>query len=340
MREDLLTPDPLLDCLVEVCRLHGHSATRASLSAGLPLHNGRLPVDLAERAAARAGMYTRLERMAVDAIDAAALPVILLLKDGKSCVLLGWNDQDQARLLLPETGQGAVQLARAELTERHTGLVLYVRPHFRFDERTPEVGERSQGHWFWSSMLSQRHVYRDILLAAMLINVLALAVPMFTMNVYDRVVPNAAYETLWSLAVGVVLVLCTDLALRKLRSRFVDEASARIDVDLSAKLMERVLGMRLENRPQSVGSFASNLRGFETVRDVIASSTVTALIDLPFTAIFLVVILVISPFLAIPVVLGFLAVLGAGWVLQGKLDRKSTRLNSSHSQQSRMPSSA
>ena len=93
---------------------------------------------------------------------------------------------------------------------------------------------------------------------------------------FARVVPNAAFETLWALAIGVLLILGSDLLMRKLRSRFVDEASARIDVKISATLMERVLGMRLENKPESVGSFAQNLRGFEQVRDVITSSTVTA----------------------------------------------------------------
>jgi ATP-binding cassette, subfamily C, bacterial LapB len=194
-----------------------------------------------------------------------------------------------------------------------------VRPHFRFDSRTPEVRTTREGHWFWGALLSQRFVYRDILWAAALINLFAVASPIFTMNVYDRVVPNAAVETLWSLAVGMLLVLGADLLLRKLRSRFVDEASARIDVQISARLMERVLGMRLEHRPESVGSFASNLRGFEQVRDLIASSTVTALIDLPFALLFLLVIIVISPWLAIPVVLGFGAVLLSGWVIQDKL---------------------
>jgi ATP-binding cassette subfamily C protein LapB len=319
LREDLLRTDPLLDCLIEIARLHGHSATRASLSAGLPMSSGRLTLELAERAAARAGMFTRLERLTLDGIDHAALPAVLILHEGKACVLLGWTAQDEARVLLPETGQGSVTLSREDLQSRHTGLVLFVRPHFRFDERSPEVRATRQGHWFWSALLAQRHVYRDILLAAALINMFALASPMFTMNVYDRVVPNAAHETLWALAVGVVLVLAMDLMLRKLRSRFVDEASARIDVQISAQLMERVLGMRLENRPQSVGSFASNLRGFEQVRDVIASSTVTALIDLPFALLFLLAVIIISPWLAIPVVLGFAGVMTAGWVIQDKL---------------------
>ena len=318
LREDLLQSDALLDCLVEACRLHGLAATRASLASGLPLVDGRLTLDLAERAAARAGMVTRLERVAPEAVDPAALPAILLLKDHKACLLLGWEG-GAARVLLPETGQGSVTLAAGDLAERSMGLVLHVRPHFRYDSRTPEVRKPREGHWFWGVLLSQRFVYRDILWAAALINLFAIANPIFTMNVYDRVVPNGASETLWSLAIGMLLVLGADLMLRKLRSRFVDEASARIDVQISATLMERVLGMRLEHRPESVGSFASNLRGFEQVRELIASTTVTALIDLPFALLFLVVIVIISPWLAIPVISGFGAVLLAGWVIQGKL---------------------
>ena len=321
VRQDLVHPDPLLDCLVEICRLHGQHATRASLSAGLPLVGGRLTVALAERAAARAGMATRLQRGAVADIDPAALPVVLLLRDDKACVLLG-REEGRARVLLPETGQGTVLLGDEELDARFNGLVLYVRPHFRFDARTaPADDQPAHGHWFWSTLLGQRHVYRDILWAAGLINVFALAMPMFTMNVYDRVVPNAAVETLWALSIGIVLVLASDLFMRKLRSRFVDEASARVDVKISAGLMERVLGMRLENRPESVGSFAANLRGFETVRDVITSTTVTALIDLPFALLFLLVIVWISPWLMIPVVTAFAGILAYGWFVQKRLHR-------------------
>lgn len=318
LREDLLHPDPLLDCLVEVCRLHGHTASRASLAAGLPLSDGRLTLELAERAAARAGMATRLQRVALADIDPAALPAILVLRDNKACVLLG-IDGGQARVLLPETGQGTVQLQATALAERFSGVVLFVRPHFRFDARTPDVRKPAAGHWFWGALLQQRFVYRDVLWAAALVNVFALAFPLFSMNVYDRVVPNRALETLWTLAVGVLLMLGADLVLRKLRSRFVDEASARIDVQISARLMEKVLGLRLEARPESVGSFAQNLRGFEQVRDFIASGTVTALIDLPFALLFLGVLAWLSPWLVLPVVSAFVAIVVMGYVLQHRL---------------------
>ena len=331
LREDLIHPDPLLDCLVELCRLHGQAATRASLSAALPLRDGRLTIELAERAAARAGMATKLQRLGVDAIDAAALPAILVLKDNRACVLLGWSSDEtgtaQARVLLPETGQGSVQLPREELAQRYAGVMLSARPHFRFDARTERADNRNRplpsGHWFWGAILEQRFVYRDVLWAALLINLFALAFPMFSMNVYDRVVPNNAVETLWALAIGVVLVLGGDLFMRLLRSHFVDEASARIDVRISATLMERVLGMRLEQRPESVGSFASNLRGFEQVRDFIASGTVTALIDLPFALVFVVVIAWISPWLVLPVLVAAVLILAMGWVLQHRLHELS-----------------
>jgi ATP-binding cassette, subfamily C, bacterial LapB len=318
-----VAPDALLDCLVETCRVQGHAATRASLSSGLPLVEGRLTLELAERAAARAGMAAKVQRIDLAAIDAAALPAIVLLKERTAAVLLGWADDGSARVLLPETGQGAVSLPRAELQARYTGRALFVRPHFRFDNRTPTVRAARSGHWFWSSILAQRFVYRDVLIAALLVNLFALALPMFTMNVYDRVVPNNATETLWALAIGVILVLGFDFWLRSMRSRFVDEASARIDVQLSAVMMERILGMRMESRPASVGAFASNIRGFEQVRDFIASTTVTALIDLPFALLFIVVILWLSPWLALPTVAAIVLILAIGWVLQGRLHELS-----------------
>jgi len=318
LREDLIHPDPLLDCLVEVCRLHGVGASRASLSAGLPLVAGRLTLELTERAAARAGMSARLQRLPLAELDAAALPAILILNGNKACVLQALGT-DGARVLLPETGQGSVTLPLADLEARFTGVVLFVRPHFRFDARTPDVARPRQAHWFWSVVAQQRFVYRDVLAAALLINLFALAFPLFSMNVYDRVVPNNAVETLWALAIGVVLVLCADLFMRLLRSHFVDEASARVDVQISAILMEKVLGMRLEHRPESVGSFAASLRGFEQVRDFIASSTVTALIDLPFALLFVIVMVWISPWLALPVVVAALIILGLGMVQQARL---------------------
>ena len=324
--EDQLHHDPLLDCLVELTRIHGRPSTRAALSAGLPLPRIGLTPSLFHRAAARAGFASKVVRRPLERIEPALLPAILLLEGNQACLLVGWQGEGEgatAQVLFPESGQGAVSLPRAEIERRYAGIAIFARPRFRFDQRTPQVGEIAQRHWFWGAFLEQLPVYRDVLMAAAIINVLALAMPLFTMNVYDRVVPNFAVETLWMMAAGILLVLGVDYALRLLRGYFVDLAGARIDHQLSALIMERVLGMRMADRPASVGSFAATLRSFESVRDFIASATVTALIDFPFAILFLLAMAWISwPLVFVPV-LGGIAMLVYSYVIQHKMQELS-----------------
>lgn len=319
IREDLLHPDPLLDCLVELTRIHGRPSTRAALSAGLPLENEGLTPSLFARAAAHAGFSSKVVRRELHKIDSALLPAILLLNGNQACVLQGWQADGQAQLLLPDAAQGAVYLSRAELQERYSGISIFSRPHFRFDQRTPPLVAVPQRHWFWGTILEQRPIFKDILASALLINLFGLAMPLFTMNVYDRVVPNFAVETLWVFGGGIVIVLLMDCMVRLLRGHFVDLASSRIDLKLSSMIMERVLGMRMAHRPASVGAFASNLRSFETVRDFIASATVTTLIDLPFALLFLLVLAWISwPLVFIPL-LGIVIVIIYSYLVQYKM---------------------
>jgi len=320
LREDVIHHDPLLDCLVELTRIHGRPSTRAALVAGLPLEKGGLTPSLFARAASRAGLSAKLVRRDLRRIDEVLLPAVLLLKGEEACILLGWDERgENARLLFPETGQGSVQLSRDELLARYAGVAIFARPHFRFDRRTPQVGQVKLRHWFWGALAEQLPVYRDVLAAALLINVMALAMPLFVMNVYDRVVPNRAMETLWVLALGVVLVIGVDMMLRLLRGYFIDLASARIDMQLSSSIMERVLGVRMAARPEAVGAFAANLRSFETVREFITSASVTALIDLPFALLFVLVIALIAWPLIIPVLLAIVAVIIYAYILQHKM---------------------
>ncbi len=324
VREDILHLDPLLDCLVELTRIHGRPSTRAALIAGLPLEKGTLTPSLFARAASRSGLSAKVLRRPLEKIDSILLPAVLLTAGDQACVLLGWDETGEiARLLFPETGQGSVSMSRAELETRYTGIAIFARPHFRFDKRTPQVGDVKLRHWFWGELSDQWPVYRDVLAAALLINVIALAMPLFTMNVYDRVVPNRAMETLWVLALGVILLLGIDMVLRMLRGYFIDLASARIDLQLSAKIMERVLGVRMESRPAAVGAFASNLRSFETVRDFITSATVTTFIDLPFALLFVLVIGLIHWVLVIPVLIMLVLVIVYAYILQHKMHELS-----------------
>lgn len=311
--------DPLLDCVVAIARIFGTATTQQALSAGLPLENNLMTPGLLPRAAARAGLTARLARRSLTELRPGLLPAILLLKDKQACLLLSWLPNGDAQVRFPENGESADTLTKEALADIYAGVVFFVRPVFNFDPRTPDTGRIKSRHWFWGVVMQNWRLYRDTLLAALLINLFALATPMFSMTVYDRVVPNRAEETLWVLAIGVLLMLLFDSGLRILRSYILDTAGKRIDVSLSAKIMERVLGLRMADRPTSVGSFAANLRAFESVRDFIASASITTLVDLPFVLVFFAVLAWISPWLMLPPLVFIVLLLSASVVVQQKM---------------------
>ena len=297
--------DPLLEALVFVARAHDRGVSRDGLTTGLPLEDQRLTPELVSRAAERARLEANLIECPIQAIGQEQCPAILLTEEGGALVLLS-QDGSKANVV-SKTGRHS-SLTLEALSSQYLGTAILLRPIFDFDERVPELGTIRRRHWFWSALFDNRALYRDVLLAAFLINLFALALPLFTMNVYDRVVPNRAVETLWMLAIGVVIVLIGDFTLRSMRAYFLDLGSKRIDLRLTSFLMERVLGMRMEERPASAGSFASNLRSFEMVRDFITSATVSALIDLPFALLFVLVIAWIAWPMVIPLLIAMILI--------------------------------
>lgn len=311
--------DPLLDCLVQLTRIHGTPWTAEALAAGLPKVDHLLPPAQFVRAAARANLTARLQRCRIEHIRKELLPAVLLLEDRKACLLLERLDQGQVRIALPETPDASMLVSLSDLEAEYSGVAVIVQPRFHFDARTPNIRQTRGQHWFWSAIFNNWRLYRDALLAALLVNVFALVIPLYSMNVYDRVVPNHAIETLWVLSIGALLALLFDFALRSIRAYIIDTASKRVDVTLSARIMERVLGVKFASRPVSVGSFAANLRAFEGVRDFIASASVTTFIDLPFVLLFLLALLWISPWMILPAVLGMALVIGAAFFTQAKM---------------------
>ena len=311
--------DPLVGCLVEITRLHGHPVTAQALTSGLPLENDKLTLTLLPRAAARAHCSARLLRRELRDLPAAALPAILILKNGRACVLL----EARASTFLvqyPETGS-PVEVGAKELQQQYSGLAYFITPLFRFEGRVREKRKERRGNWFWGAVFDNWRLYRDALVAAVLINIFALVMPLYTMNVYDRVVPNNAIETLWAMTLGIALVLVFNMILTSIRSYVVDQASKRVDTRLSARIMERVLDLRMDSRPESVGSFAANLRSFESVRDFIASASLTTLVDLPFVFLFLGVMAWISPLMLIPPVVAIILVLIVSFLAQARMAR-------------------
>jgi ATP-binding cassette, subfamily C, bacterial LapB len=303
----------LLESLLHIAQVHHITVTREILLAGLPLDNNQLTPSLIARAAQRAGLTSKIVQRDLDHLNAALFPVILLLNNNQSCVLHEL-DQDTVRVSYPELTDTSVEIARKKLEEEFTGNVIYVRPVEKFDARVADISQSAsmlnpKGHWFWKVISEYKYLYKDVLLTALLINLFALISPFFVMNVYDRVVPNHATDTLWMLAIGMFIAMTADAALRTMRSWFVELAASRVDVTLSASIMERVLGMKFSERPQSVGSFAAGLQSFESIRNFISSATILALVDLPFVIIFLCAVLMIGWPLIFPIVFGIIIIL-------------------------------
>ncbi len=296
--------DELLEALVFLTRFYGVPNSRDALVTGLPLPSGRLSPALFPRAAERAGLAARQALQPLAQLSPLLLPCVLLLRSGGACILVEWDaEQGSAKVIFPQAGDAEQTLSAGQLEEEYTGQLFFVKKQFRFDARSPKVLETRHGHWFWSTLFESRGIYRDVLVASILINLFAIASPLFTMNVYDKIVPNLAFDSLWVLAVGAVVVFTFDFVMRQLRSYFIDVAGKKSDMLLSAKIFAKVMGMRMEARPASTGAFAKHLQEFESIREFFTSATVSTLIDLPFAFLFLFIIWIFAgPMVVVPLV--------------------------------------
>ena len=324
--------DPLLGSLVALSKYFGRPFSPQALTAGLPLEESRLTPPLFIRAASRAGLSARVVRRKLSSIPDVVMPVVLLLKDRSACVMVKRVTKHEAEIILPETGEGSQTVPLDDLTELYEGYAIFVRPEFNYQRQAQEASDGDMGSWFWGTLRKFWTSYAQVIAAALLINVFSIASPLFVMNVYDRVVPNQAIETLWVLATGITVVIGTDFLLRTLRGYYVDNAGRRADVLLSAHIFEHVLNIQMAARPSSSGGFANQLRDFETLRDFFTSATFVALVDLPFLFVFLLVIhliggpVVIAPAAAVPIVIV------AGLIVQFPLRHAIQKTNEEASQ--------
>ncbi|HSC84306.1 MAG TPA: type I secretion system permease/ATPase, partial [Pseudomonas sp.] len=196
--------DPLLDGLLILCNLHDCSASRASLTAGLPLAEQRLTPELLSRSAARVGLQGRILRRTLDAISPLNLPVLLLLKDGRSAVLRRIGPKDQLLILPCEADGGEQWVSREHLNQEYSGKAFFARPRHELEDAHAPLVPRVEA-WFRDTLKLSRWLYTDAVLASLLINLLGLMVPLFVMQTYDRVVPNQATSTLWVLVIGLFI---------------------------------------------------------------------------------------------------------------------------------------
>ncbi|MDX1737701.1 MAG: type I secretion system permease/ATPase, partial [Alphaproteobacteria bacterium] len=315
--------DPLLGCLTILCAMLDRPISANALTAGLPLEDeGHLTPDLFVRAAERAGISSRMQKTKLDTISRLALPCVVLLKEQRAAVLTKISENGKVTILLPEMGAGAQEVPFEELKSVYIGYAIFARPEFQFDARAKEDRIEESKNWFWGNIFASWRLYLEVMLAAVLINCFAIASPLFVMNVYDRVVPNFAEETLWVLAIGITMVFTFDFILKLLRGYLVDVAGKTADTRIASRLFQQMLGMKMAHRPQSAGALANSMREFESLREFFTSSSLMTLIDLPFILLFLAIVYVIGgPLIAMVPATVVVVVAIVGFLMQFPMQR-------------------
>lgn len=305
--------DTLLHCTMLLCDYYGVSRSAEALCAGLP--KGRLlEPALALTALASAGLSGGVVRRRVQELSPHLMPLILLRNDRGAVILTGRRLDEERKpiyqLVMPEVSNEIVEIGLEELNTWYAGHAILVKPQAKIDTRAGEETKRHKGHWLFVTLWRYRRYYASAALGALLINVLALASIFFTMNVYDRVVPNQAYVTLWSLAIGVAFAMMFEATARYVRAHLLDVAGKKADLVMGTTLFRQALSIQMEHKPASSGSFANQLREFESVRDFATSATLSAVSDLPFVLLFVGVTFMVGgvlgfvPLLLIPIIIG------------------------------------
>lgn len=287
----------LLRSLSVLLRLRGRAVSPHVLMAGLS--GSKVTPQACLRAARKAGLAGRIAyRPDIADIPGLVLPCILLLSHDRSCVLTAL-DGDMAEVIFPETSESTQLVPVEALTDEYSGYALFAAVEAAPDDRSERLSIARGKRWFWDVLRYYAPIYRHVALASVVINLIAVGSPLFVMNVYDRVVPNNAIETLWVLASGICIIYLFNFLLSALRTHFVDVAGRNADIVLSSSLVEKVLSMRLDAKPESTGALVNNLREFEQLREFFSSSSLLACIDLPFLVIFL----LLTAFIGGPMVL-------------------------------------
>lgn len=295
---------------LEACLLHVTSEldrpiTHAALYSAVSDPEGYLTIPDALQVAERAGLQAAFGAHPLKRFDDSLTPAILFLENDRAVVLHRVRGKT-CIVYDPDLGERPGEIARDRLAAGYTGHALLLRADYREDlART----RPARGHWFWSSLAANRWSYAQVILAAVLTSVLGLSTSIFTMVVYDRILPNEATESLIALTVGIGIALVFDFLIKTLRAGFIDRAGEKADLMMGRRIFDQLLDLQLAARRGSTGAMASTLREFETLRDFFTSASLVALVDLPFILLFIFVIhliggpLALIPAIAVPLVL-------------------------------------
>lgn len=311
--------DELLASVAIVAEIFERPFTDARIKGSLALdEDGKLPLDQLDAAIHRVGLRCALINGPLVAWNDHDVPAILFLKSGRPAVLKK-IDAGMCLLRLPGTSAD-IQIDKDSLAALYSGQGVIVRHDPAKETARERPWDRARkAHWFWSEVWKERDQYYYVMLASLFINVLAFALPLFTMNVYDRIIPNKAATSLWVLALGALFAIAVEYSLRLARTGLVDEVARSIDARLSQRLLDKVLNLPLATQRGSTGALARRVTEYEQVRDFFASTTVVLITDILFLFVFVVLIAILGGWLAVIPFIAMAIMLGIGWVLQRRM---------------------
>ncbi|MBF0283891.1 MAG: type I secretion system permease/ATPase [Magnetococcales bacterium] len=302
--------DPLESCLLFLCRHYDVEVSESAMRSGI---SGMEPVMSPKQfvqAAHKVGLACAVGEQELESVSEAVLPLVTLMKDGRAVVILERLPNDQLSVYHSSFGKEPIVLSIDEFSSGYGGCVIAVRPEYRpSSEGVISAEERTRQHWFWGPLSENKPIYVQVMLAAAMTNILSVTVSIFSMVVYDRILPNEAIESLVALTIGVMIAISADFLIRMLRASFIDTAGMKADVVMGGRVFDHLLDMQMKSRKGSAGEFANTLREFESLRDFFTSASLVALVDFPFTLLYIFVIyliggpLAIIPTIAVPVIL-------------------------------------
>jgi len=333
----IIKQDALLKTLVLYTKLFHKPFTAEALISGLPSYDieggeGLFSLNksksLFSRAASRAGFKSTLIERKLSDILQLQLPIILLLNNLDACILEKFSkDRKEAKIIYSD-GDGLSEWVSVEkLDEEYLGFAFMLKKKFDYANKDSRTLKIKQNDWFWSTLKLSYKIYRDVLWASLLVNLFILATPLFTKNVYNRVIPNSANETLIAFAIGIIFIYILDLFVKFTRAYMLELAGKKSDIIMSSIIFEKVLDLKMSAHPNSVGSFSSNLKDFEAVRAFFTTATMTALIDLPFSLIFLAVIYYLGGYLVFVPIVTMVLILSYALIIRKPLQEA---IDSSH----------
>lgn len=293
----------LLEATRNLLKSHGIRKSTAAVREAVEMPHEIFAPKEAVSALSFLGFKSNFGALKLEKLGSEYFPLIAFSHDGEATILHGPIQEGQIRVSKFGNKGKIEAVASNEVLSAYTGYVILAA------KLNNQEKEQRTGHWFFSAFKKSKWIYVQVMVAAMVSNFLSLSTALFTMTVYDRIIPNGAFESLIALSIGVVIALGFDFLIKSLRASFIEVASRRADLEISRRLFDRILTFTPAEQRQKTGAMAGTIREFETLREFFNSSTLVILIDLPFVFFFIYIIYLIAgplayvPLLAVPLVI-------------------------------------